>query len=221
MTKKNINVYVIEDHPIFRSGLVQLINQQENMAVTGEAESKAEALELFNKEIPDLALVDISLKNSNGLDLIKHLTKLYPDTILIVLTMHDEVLFAERAIKAGVKGYIIKEEASTQVLKAITEVLNNKIYISDKIKKNVLERLEGRENSITELSIDKLSNREFEIFELIGKGLGTTEISQKVFLSIKTIETYKEHLKQKLNVNSASELRKLAIQWYQNKESLL
>ncbi len=129
----NINrIFIIEDHPIFRSGLIQLINQQEELEVTGEAESKADALELFNKEIPNLALIDISLKDSNGFELIKSLRRLYPETILLVLSMHDEILFAERAINAGVKGYIIKEEASTQVLKAIAEVLNGRLYISEK-----------------------------------------------------------------------------------------
>lgn len=217
MENKKNRVFIIEDHPIFRSGLVQLLNQQDNLEVAGEAESKAEALNLFNQEIPDLALIDISLKDSNGLELIKMLRSLYPETILLVLSMHDEVLIAERAIKAGVKGYIIKEEASTQVLSGIEEVLKGRIFISEKIKDKVLEKLDN----ISDLSIDKLSDREFEIFELIGKGFGTTEISKKIFLSIKTIETYKEHLKQKLAVNNASELRQLAIQWYQNKESLM
>jgi DNA-binding NarL/FixJ family response regulator len=213
------NIILIEDHPIFRFGLAEFINQQSELKVTAEAESSFQAIECFNKEKFDIAIIDISLKDSDGIELIKTLKINYPDTIILVLSMHDETFYAERALKAGAKGYIMKQEASTKITEAIYKILKGEIYISDKMKNKVIQNIYGINKNESTLIINKLSDRELQVFKLIGEGFGTNAISEKLNLSPKTIENYKDHIKQKLNINSAFELRKFAIQWSKRNDS--
>lgn len=206
-------VVIIDDHPIVRQGFVLLINQEEDLEVVGEAEDAPGAVSVVREKSPDLALVDLSLKNSNGLELIKDLKVILPELIVLVVSLHDEEVYAERALRAGAKGFIMKAEATDNVMTAIREVLQGGVYLSNAMRSKILHSLSGggggREKNITEL----LSDREFEVFQLIGNGLNTRNIAHKLNLSIKTIETYKSHLKTKLNLQDATEMIQYAVEW--------
>jgi DNA-binding NarL/FixJ family response regulator len=209
-------VLIVEDHPLFSKGLISLITSQPLYLIVGEASNAAGAMELLGKKETDLAIVDLNLGDEDGLDLIKAMKSQYPHLTVLVLSMHNERYYAERALKAGAQGYIMKEEAGNKVLDAIKTVMAGKIYLSEAEQ----ERLFG--NSPGEAPPDaadryglvrKLSNRQLQIFSFIGKGLGTTEIAVKLNLSVKTIDAHKEHMKQKFHCGSSQELRQLAIEW--------
>ncbi len=210
-------VLIIDDHPLFSRGLAQLIETQEIYRVTGTAKNRNEALELLPRLKPDLAIVDLNLGQEDGLELIKDILVSEPETKVLVLSMHDERFYAERAIKAGAKGYIMKAEAETQVINAIQTVMQGKIYLSrneqERIKElSKSEKTSGRKEEPFD-TISTLSDRQLQIFTLIGKGLGTVEIASKLNLSIKTIDTHKENIKVKLHCGSSAELRQMAIEW--------
>jgi len=206
-------IMIVEDHPIFRAGLIQLVQSVENFRIIGEAGTAWEGLDLVKKEVPDLLLVDISLQESNGLELIKDLLIEAPELKILVVSMHDESFYAERALHAGAKGYVMKQEAPTRIVEAINTILSGKIYISDVVKDRLLERMVSGPSKESVGSVSDLSDREFHVFGLIGLGYGSSEIAEKLNLSVKTIETHKDHLKSKLNLKSSSELRQFAIQW--------
>ncbi|WP_028974237.1 response regulator [Spirochaeta cellobiosiphila] len=206
-------ILIVEDHPIFRAGLVQLIKSVENWRILGEVASSWEALAVVRREIPDIILVDISLQDSNGLDLIKDLLREFPHLKILVLSMHDESFYAERALHAGAKGYVMKQAAPTKIFDAIESILLGKIYVSDDVKERLLERMISSSTRDSPSDVSDLSDREFHVFELIGFGYSSREIAEKLNLSVKTIETHKDHLKNKLNLRSSSELRQFAIQW--------
>ena len=208
------NVIIIDDHPLFSRGLSQLIETQRDYKVIGMAKNRNEALTLLDNTTPDLAIVDLNLGQEDGLELIKDIIVIHPQTKILVLSMHDERFYAERAIKAGAKGYIMKEEAESQVINAIKTVTSGDIYLSEKEKNRIKELAEGSPDS-GELSdlISTLSDRQLQIFTLVGKGLGTVEIAKKLNLSIKTIDTHKENIKAKLHCASSAELRQMAIEW--------
>jgi len=205
-------IVVVEDHPIVRRGIVQLINFEEDMCSVGEAETVLEAHSVIKKEKPDLVLVDLSLKGGSGLELIKDLNKNYPDMLIIVVSLHDENVYAERVMRAGAKGYIMKSEATESILFAIRKVLEGGIYLSSDMQTKMLNKIVGGVASIIP-EIDVLSDREFEVFELIGKGFSTRKIADELILSIKTIDTYKSHIKTKLNINNSTELIQFATEW--------
>lgn len=210
----NYSVIIIDDHPLFSRGLSQLIETQKDYKVIGMAKDRNEALSLLDTTTPDLAIVDLNLGQEDGLELIKDILVIHPHTKILVLSMHDERFYAERALKAGAKGYIMKEEAESNVITAIKTVTNGDIYLSENEKKRISELSQGASESTDRFdTIVSLSDRQLQIFTLIGKGLGTVEIAKKLNLSIKTIDTHKENIKAKLHCASSAELRQMAIEW--------
>ena len=210
----NCSVIIVDDHPLFSRGLAQLIETQKDYKVIGMAKDRNEALSLLDKETPDLAIVDLNLGQEDGLELIKDILIIHPHTKILVLSMHDERFYAERALTAGAEGYIMKAEAETQVINAIKTVTNGEIYLSDEEKKRIKELSRGSSETGNKFdTITTLSDRQLQIFTLIGKGLGTVEIASKLNLSIKTIDTHKENIKAKLHCASSAELRQMAIEW--------
>lgn len=209
-------VLIIDDHPLFSRGLAQLIETQKTYKVTGMAKDRMEAISMINDLKPNLAIVDLNLGQEDGLELIKDILVMQPKTTVLVLSMHDERFYAERALKAGAKGYIMKEEAEAQVLNAIQTVMSGGIYLSENEKQR-LKDISESDSAKSEKGpfdlISSLSDRQLQIFTLIGKGLGTVEIAGKLNLSIKTIDTHKENIKIKLHCASSAELRQMAIEW--------
>lgn len=212
------SIMLVEDHPIFRKGLASLINSQTMLNVVGEAQNSSEALSLLKEVQPDMAIIDLKLGDEDGLELIKILKSISEKLIIIVLSMNDERYYAERALKAGARGYIMKEEAGSQVINAINSVMSGKIWLSETEKDRLLDymnmgdSLKNGDNWFA--SIKKLSDRQLQIFTLIGKGVGTQEISQKLNISTKTVDTHKEHIKLKMHCPSSKELRQWAIEWF-------
>ncbi|MCR5437568.1 MAG: response regulator transcription factor [Treponema sp.] len=209
------SVIIIDDHPLFSRGLAQLIETQKSYKVIGMAKDRMEAITLLNNTKPNLAIVDLNLGHEDGLELIKDILIQKPSTKILVLSMHDERFYAERALKAGAKGYIMKAEAESQVINAINTVMNGEIYLSQSEKQRLIEISKGLHTDRIDSfdTISRLSDRQLQIFTLIGKGLGTVEIASKLNLSIKTIDTHKENIKTKLHCASSAELRQMAIEW--------
>jgi DNA-binding NarL/FixJ family response regulator len=207
------NVFIIDDHAILRDGITQLINQQDDLSVCGEAGDVSQALEGIKDCQPEIAIVDISLGESSGLHLIEDLTRRYPDLLILTLSMHDEAIYAERCLKAGAKGYIMKHEPSRRVLEALRTVLHGEIYVSEKLGKSILHNKLSGNIGYNKSSVELLSNRELEVFELMGRGLKTKEIAEQFNLSVKTINTYILHIKQKMELNNIREVITSAAQW--------
>jgi DNA-binding NarL/FixJ family response regulator len=207
-------ILVVDDHPIVRKGLENLINYEKDLMVCQQVEDAHEAMKAIDRLKPDIVIVDISLKGKNGLELIKNIKIQHPDLPILALSMHDESLYAERAIRAGAKGYIMKQQATENIIKAIRKVLNGQPYLSDRMTAKMMYKLVGRKKEKTEASTTEiLSDRELEVFLLIGKGYGTRQIANRLHLSVKTIESYRAHIKEKLSLSSATELLQYAIQW--------
>ena len=214
--EKKIRIIIVDDHPLFRQGLKELINRQQDMIVCGEAEDVFEAMRVIRKQNPDMVVTDIALKTTNGLELIKDVRVQYPNIPIMAISMHEECYYAERALRAGAKGYITKQKAPKEVIVAIRAILSGKPYVSSEMTTRILTNLiDDKNNSETSL-IDSLSDREMEVFRLIGKGLGVGQIAEKLVLSVKTIETYRIHIKKKLNLADASQLRQYAVNSVQN-----
>lgn len=209
-------VLLVDDHPIVRQGLAELISRQEDLTVCAETGDGNSALELMKTLQPDLAIIDVSLGNANGLDLIKSMQRQDPLLPLLVLSMHDENLYAERALRAGARGYLMKQEASNRILDAIRRVLKGETVVSEAIKDRLLVQLVRSESAAPASPLERLSDRELQVFQLIGSGFATSHIARKLCLSVKTIETYREKLKQKLNLSSGAELLQQAIVWSKN-----
>jgi DNA-binding NarL/FixJ family response regulator len=206
-------IFLVDDHPATRGGVRVLIDQDERLEVCGEADSAPVALQLIQKLNPDLAVVDITLKTTSGIELMKNVKALLPDLPVLIMSMHDESLYAERSLRAGAKGYIMKSEASERILIAIHRVLDGEIYLSEAMKEKMLHRLVRSKKDEVVFTIDTLSDREMEVFQLIGNGYGTRQIAEKLHLSVKTIDSYREHLKLKLRLEKGSDLVRHAIQW--------
>jgi DNA-binding NarL/FixJ family response regulator len=206
-------ILVVDDHPMIREGLVRLVDDEQDLAICGQADDAPEALKAISETKPDVVVVDISLKNSSGIELMKSIKAQYPKLPVLILSMHNEALYAERALRAGAMGYIMKQEASEKLLAAIRLVLVGQIYVSDKVSKRLIRKLARGKADMTASPIDSLSDRELEVFHLIGQGYGTSQIAEKLYLSIKTIETYRTHIKEKLNLTNSRELLQYAIQW--------
>lgn len=210
---KTHRILIVDDHPILREGLAQLIDQQRDLSICGQFEDAGKAFEAVGTLKPDLALVDISLKGSSGIELLKNIKASYPKLLVLVLSMHDESLYAERVLRAGAAGYIMKQEATEKVLTAIRKVISGEIYLSEKMEKRMMHQLVGGRIARTGSPIEDLSDRELEVFCLIGQGHGTRQIAEELHLSIKTIESHRAHIKEKLNLRNATELVQHAIQW--------
>jgi DNA-binding NarL/FixJ family response regulator len=205
-------IMIVDDHALVRHGLGQLISGEPDLEVCAQAATMDEAMELLSTN-PDLIVVDISLKEGSGIELIKQIKVKHPDVHMLVSSMHDESLFAERALHAGAKGYINKQESTDKVLDAIRHVLDGHIYLSPKMTDRLLHGVvEGQKIPETS-SIEKLSDRELQVFELIGQGMSTRQIANQLHLSVKTIETHREHIKSKLNLKNGAELSRHAVRW--------
>jgi len=207
-------IVIVDDHPLVRERLVELIDREPDLAVAGEAEDRAEALELISRVSPDLVIVDLTLKSSLGFDLIKDLQAMLPKVMILVVSMQDEIIYAERCIRAGARGYITKQHASRHVMQAVRKVLAGDIYVSEVVTKQMLNRAAGKSQNTRFLSIDsKLTDRELQVFEWIGKGRSTRQIADLLKLDIKTIETYRARIKEKLGIKDSSDLLQQAIAW--------
>jgi DNA-binding NarL/FixJ family response regulator len=207
-----IRVLIVDDHPIVRQGIAQLINQEADLTTCCEAGSAQEALDLVDKDAPDILLVDISLDGVSGIELVKMLKSRYPKIPALVISMHDESLYAERALRAGARGYIMKQEATEKMLTAIRQVLRGDIYLSEGMQGKILQRvLAGNDSGLS--PIDLLSDRELEVFRLIGHGYATSDIARELNRSVKTVETHRAHLKDKLGLKNAAELTRYAVRW--------
>src|ERR1700676_583833 len=209
VTKKRI--LVVDDHPIVRQGLTLLINREPDLVVCGEAEESMGAMHVLASARPDVLIVDISLNGPDGLDLLKNIRTTHPNLPVLILSMHDESIYAERALRAGANGYIMKQEATDKVLVAVRRILNGEIYVSDRIASKMLKHYitgSGLPNS----SIADLSDRELEVFRLIGEGHGTRQIAEELHISVKTVESYQAHIKEKLSLKNSRELVQRAIQ---------
>ncbi len=218
-------VFLIDDHPILRQGLANVLNQQATLCVCGEASDPVEALSAVERLQPDLALVDLSLRSGDGIELLKDLRVRQPRMLTLVLSMHDEALYAERALRAGARGYVMKQEKIDRLLLAISRVLSGAIYVSDQVAAHAVNRLamgRGQNGTASDASeatqsldayVQRLTDRELQVFRLIGRGLGTRLIAETLHLSRKTIESHREHIKTKLAFKDGSELIQRAIQW--------
>ncbi|PHR27119.1 MAG: DNA-binding response regulator [Desulfotalea sp.] len=206
-------VIIVDDHPIFRMGMGELLNQEDDFFVCGLAEDITSARKVIEEEAPDLAIVDITLAGDNGLDLVKELSKQRNPLLILVLSMHDEQVWAERAIRAGARGYIMKKEASENVISALRNIRNGKIHVSHSIMERFLDRLQTQPEIPIAPTVDRLTDRELEVFRLIGSGLSTREIAERMKLGLKTIGTYRDRVKHKLGIKNAAELSRRAVLW--------
>jgi DNA-binding NarL/FixJ family response regulator len=211
-------ILLVDDHPVVRDGLTTIINHERDLNVCGEADDAYEALNAAAELKPDIVVVDISLKNSDGIELTKTIKSKYPKLPVVVLSVHDESVYAERALIAGAKAYLMKDAVSENIVKAIRTVLSGEIYVSNTISKKFLHKIAGDKADTNKTTIEKLSDREFEVFRLIGEGYKPSQIAQKLHLSVKTIETYRGRLKEKLNLNSAIEILQYAIKWAKSQD---
>jgi DNA-binding NarL/FixJ family response regulator len=213
-------IFIVEDHPITRRGLVELINQEADLKVCGEADSAVRALDAIKSLKPDLALVDITLPRKSGLVLIKDIRLWAPGVYVLVLSMHDENLYAERVLRAGGHGYMIKSEGGERLLQAIRQVLAGKTFVSEKVSSWIVDTFAGRRRENGDSSLGLLTDREFEVFELLGQGLPTAEIGRRLHLSPKTVDSHRLHIKEKLQLTSLPELLRYAVRWAATEELL-
>ena len=214
------DIILVDDHPLMRKGLGRTIENEVDLNVVGQMSSAEEALEEIEDLDPDLAVVDISLPGMSGMELIKHLRSRMPDLQLLVVSRHDETLYAERCIRAGAKGYVMKQEAGDVIVQAIRKVLNGRIFVSEEINERLLQSMaEGGRERIMQSPLEVLSDRELEVFELTGKGSSTRQIAERLHLSVKTVESYRARIKDKLNLDSGNELMKHAVQWVESENA--
>lgn len=206
-------IFIVDDHPMMRQGLAQLINAESDLAICGEAENAESALDSIGSLKPDLVLADISLPGKNGLELIKDFHALQPGLPVLVISMHDESLYAERVLRAGGRGYIMKQEGGKKLMQAIRQVLDGKVYVSEKMSADILEIFSGRRAGAEGSPVEQLTDREFEVFQLLGQGKGTRDIAEKLHLSVKTVEAHRANIKTKLKLKSSPELIRSAVRW--------
>ncbi|HEV2394182.1 MAG TPA: response regulator transcription factor [Verrucomicrobiae bacterium] len=210
------SIFLVDDHPLVREWLTNLINQQSGLAVCGEAESGPQALRSIVDLKPDVAIVDISLKESSGIELIKNLKQSCPSVAVLVLSMHEESHYAERALRAGARGYIMKRETSRKIIGAIRQVLEGKMYLSETIATAMATQFVHGRTLTTQSPQALLSDRELEVFQLLGQGRGTRQIAELLRVSVKTVQAYCARIKEKLNLTSATELLREAVRWHES-----
>jgi DNA-binding NarL/FixJ family response regulator len=212
-------ILLVDDHPMMREGLARLINNEPDLCVCGEAGLAGQALQAVSARKPDLVLVDLSLPDRSGIELIKDLQASDPELPVLVISMHDESLYAERVLRAGGRGYIMKQEGGKQLMLAMRRVLAGQIYVSDQISSRILESLSGRRLGRTRSPLEKLTDREFEVFQLIGQGQGSRHIAEHLRLSIKTVEVHRLHIKEKLHLRDATGLVRCAVRWVETQKT--
>jgi DNA-binding NarL/FixJ family response regulator len=206
-------IVIVDDHPLFRKGLEQLIHSEGAFAVCGEAENASQAMDVIRKLGPDLAIIDLSLPGANGIELIKNIRAEFPKLPILVLSMHDESLYALRSLRAGANGYVMKHEAMANVVTAVREVFNGRPYLSPAMAAQVIAKFAHRQAEGETDAVERLSDRELEILELIGKGKDVREIAKQLRLSPKTVETHRSHIKDKLDLKNSREVARFALQW--------
>jgi DNA-binding NarL/FixJ family response regulator len=212
---RKTRIFIVDDHPMMRQGLMQLIGNEEDLEVCGEAEDAPTALEQIEELRPDLAILDISLRSGNGLELIKDLQVCQPELPILVLSMHDESLYAERVLKAGGRGYVMKQEGGKKIMEAVRHILTGQTYVSPTIASQILDSFAGRRKP-TASPVENLTDREFEVFQCIGQGLSTKDIGLKLHVSVKTVEVHRVNIKQKLKLTTAAELIRFAVRWVES-----
>ena len=215
MTQK-IKILLVDDHPLVREGVANLINHQPDLEVCGEAAGEPQALALINDVKPDVAVVDLSLENGSGLELIKNIKAMHPTVAMLALSMHDESLYAERALRAGARGYLMKREAAKKVIHGISAVLAGQLFVSEKIAAQMAEKFVAGRTAANASPVEQLSDRELEVFQLLGRGQSTRQIAEHLHVGFKTVQAYCARIKQKLKLANATELLRAAMQWNEN-----
>jgi DNA-binding NarL/FixJ family response regulator len=218
MSDNRKKVVIVDDHPMFRERLAQLINHEPDLEVTGEVDTAKDAIQLIRNTSPDLAIIDITLKGSSGLELIKSIKALSIGVPMLVLSMHEESLYAERTLRAGATGYITKHQAADEVLSAIRRVLAGEVYLSEKMTSGFLKSLTSTGIKGISRAIDRLTDRELEVLDLIGRGQTTRQIADELQLGVATVDTYRARIKEKMNFRNAAELQHFAIRWVRERE---
>lgn len=216
MSSRPARLLIVDDHPIVRQGLVELLGRHKDVEVVAQAENAQEGLALIRQQAFDLAIVDLSLRGLSGIELIRQLQTEFPELPILVLSMHDELFYAERALRAGAKGYIMKQEALEKINKAIQTVLSGEVFVSDTVSAKMLHHFVGGAAGRDANAVEMLSDREFEVYQLLGQGYGTRQIAEMLHISHKTVETYRANIKNKLRLRNASELVQSAVQWVQS-----
>jgi len=211
--KQRTRILLVDDHPLVRERLAEILNREADLTVCGEAEDRHEAIAAIPAKRPDLVIVDLSLKNSDGLELIKDIHTRWPQVRMLVVSMHDESLYAERVIRAGALGYITKQEATRKILLAVRRVLAGNIYLKEGIATRIISRMTARSGAVAATPAERLADRELQVFDLTGRGLSTCEIAERLHIAVKTVETYRSRIKEKLKLKDSSELLRCAISW--------
>jgi DNA-binding NarL/FixJ family response regulator len=211
--RKRTTILLVDDHPMVRERLSEIINREPDLAVCGEAEDRSEALQKVERQRPGLVIVDLTLKTSDGLELIKDIRSRWPALRMLVVSMHDESLYAERVLRAGALGYITKQEATRKILLAIRRVLAGEIYLNERIATQIIRRLTAPAGPVAASPADLLADRELQVFELTGRGLSIAEIASRLHIAVKTVETYRARIRDKLKLRTSSEFLQLAISW--------
>ena len=212
----NYSIILIDDHPLMRKGLSLTLDVEQDFTVIGQASSAEEGLEMLQKQLPDVVIVDLSLPGMSGLEFLKHAKALYPRLKMIVVSRHDESLYAERAIRAGARGYVMKLEADTTIVEAVRRVIGGGIYVSQDMNERLLMGMFAGNMAPTNSPLEVLSDRELEVFELTGRGITTREIAERLHLSVKTVESYRARIKNKMDLGNATELMQHAVQWVES-----
>ena len=203
----------MDDHPMMREGLRQIIGNEPDLEVCGEADNAFQALELVGNLKPDLVLTDITLPDKNGLELIKDIQSMHPKMLVLVISMHDELLYTERVLRAGARGYVMKHEGGKKIMQAIRQILTGQIFVSEKMSAKILEIFSGRRMETANSPVENLTDREFEVFRHIGEGFSTKEIAEQMRVSAKTVEVHRMNVKTKLNLKTMAELIRYAVRW--------
>tara|TARA_B110000037_G_scaffold82932_1_gene98706 strand:- start:951 stop:1601 length:651 start_codon:yes stop_codon:yes gene_type:complete len=206
-------IFLVDDHPLVRQGLTQIFEKEEDFEVCGEAENAQQAMKAVGTHMPNVVVVDISLQGNNGLELIKNLKAIYEDIPILVFSMHDESTYAQRALRAGAKAYVMKKEPPETIIAAVRRIIKGEIYVSPTVADQVLHQIVNGPSNAAASPIERLTDRELEVVQLIGRGLSTREIAENLGLSIKTIESHRAHVKEKLSLRNATELVQFSVQW--------
>jgi DNA-binding NarL/FixJ family response regulator len=214
---KRVRILLVDDHPLVRERLTEIVSREPDLMVCGEAEDRHDAIAAVGAKHPDLIIVDLALKSSDGLELIKDVRTRWPKVQMLVVSMHDESLYAERVIRAGAQGYITKQEATKKILLAIRRVMAGSIYLNERVAAHIIGRLTARSSTVAATPAEVLADRELQVFDLTGRGLNTSDIATRLHIAVKTVETYRARIKEKLKLKDSSELLQLAISWTHNR----
>ena len=217
--RRERRVLIVDDHPIVRQGLRRVMENEDDLTVCGEAETARDARTAIKELNPDVMIADISLKQGDGIELVRDVRAHYPNLPILVLSMHDETIYAERMLSAGANGYIMKQAASEQFLIALRRVLDGNIYVSEAVGNNMIQKFASGGAYVSANPIDRLSNRELQILHMIGKGMSTRETALSLNLSIKTVESHRQRIKRKLNLNTGTQLVQYAVNWFTGREA--